>query len=320
MDLNLLLPLLACPLDLSPLTRAEVGLVCDRGHNFGVVDDIPILVRGDVPQTHWAATHALEVASGTTELEPYQADAGIDPFVQGAIGATGGYMYGPMIGRLNHYPIPELPFDPGHGEWLLDVGCNWGRWTIAAARHGYRAVGMDPSLEGIRAAQRVSRQLGVDVALVVGDARYPPFRNGVFARALSYSVLQHFSKTDAATALAATGRVLSSGGVARVQMPNAFGIRSLYRQALRGFRTPRAFQVRYWTASELQRTFERAIGPATVSIDGFFSLNAQPAEAHLLPRRYQFVVGVSNRLKALSAWIPALRTVADSFWVTATRR
>src|SRR5207237_7041494 len=105
------------------------------------------------------------------------------------------------------------------------------------------------------------------------------------------------------------------------QMANAFGPRNLYRQLVRRrFREPRAlFGVRYWTPEELRTAFSEAIGPAHLSVDGFFALNAQASDLELLPLRYRPVVRTSELLRRASARLPALRTVADSLYVESTR-
>jgi SAM-dependent methyltransferase len=116
----------------------------------------------------------------------------IDPFVQNIIAATNGMLYISLIGKLTDYPIPYLRLPSGEGKRFLEIGCNWGRWCIAAARLGYRPVGIDPSLKGIRAARQVAQQLGIEAHYVVADGRYLPFANGTFDQVFSYSVLQHF--------------------------------------------------------------------------------------------------------------------------------
>jgi len=287
-----------------------------------VIDGIPILLRDDVEQTHWAAEDSLQ-ASHTGDFaddDPKALDGqAIDPYVQDWIGATGGLMYQSVVNRLTEYPIPRIPSEPGNGRTLVDVGCNWGRWTIAAARRGYRPIGVDPSLRAVRAAKRVCLQLGIEANFVVGDARYLPFAAQSLDAAFSYSVIQHLSKADARRAAAEIGRVLKPGGRATVQMPNAFGVRCLYHQVRRRFREPRDFQVRYWTPRELRSAFAAAVGPASLTVDGFFSLNAQPAEAHLLPLRFRAVVRASEVLRRLTDLIPPLAATADSLYVRAVR-
>ena len=78
----------------------------------------------------------------------------IDPVVAYLIAATNGLMYRHLIGKLDRYPIPEIPIAPGQGRRLLDVGCSWGRWSLAAATAGYDTIGIDPSLGAVMEAQR----------------------------------------------------------------------------------------------------------------------------------------------------------------------
>lgn len=306
---------LACPRDHGTLQHRTNTLTCTAGHSYAVRDGIPILLLDDVEHTHEAALHALH---GDDEPDASAPDGGIDPFVQQAIGATGGYLYAGLVGRLSEYPIPELRLPAGDGRTFIDVGCSWGRWTIAAARRGYRALGIDPSLVGVRAARRVARQLGIEASFLVADARYLPFRSRSCDVVFSYSVLQHFAKADVRKALEQIRRILTPEGQSLIQLPNAFGPRSVYHQLKRGLREPRRFEVRYWTVGELRRTFEALIGPTEITVDGFFSLNPQAADLHLLPARARAVVRASEALRRLTRPLPALKYLADSLYVVSS--
>lgn len=316
---------LVCPLDRLNLLPDRKELVCPAGHRYPVVDGIPIMLVPDVKQTHPAALRSLEYADDWTEptkqLEIMEDSVQIDPFVQKEIAATNGRMYRPLVGKLTEYPVPTLrvPRAWGREERFLELGCNWGRWCIAAGRLGYRPVGIDPSLEAIRTAYRVARQLGVEGRYIVGDARHLPFRNNTFPVVFSYSVLQHFAKADSVLAFREAGRVLEEGGMAMVQMPNVFGIRCLYYQVRRGFRATREFEVRYWTPWGLRATVGRFIGPVRLSADGYLTLNSQPSEAHLLPRRFRCVVKTSEFLRAISARVQLLVYFADSLYAVASK-
>jgi SAM-dependent methyltransferase len=307
---------LVCPHDRLSVRQAGTTLRCPNGHEHRLVSGIPILLRDDVQETHWASTQARQAPD---DGYPSPIINGISEYVQTAIAATGGLMYVPLIGRLTEYPIPTTRLPPGEGRRLLDLGCNWGRWTIAAVRSGYRVVGLDPLLPAVQAAYDVANQLGVQADFVVGDARYLPFADNSFDAAFSYSVLQHFSKTDVKQTLRECRRVLVLNGFSQIQMANKFGARSLFHQAKRLFREPSLFQVRYWTPSELEAAFTALIGPSTVSVDGFLSLNAQPSDSRLLPRRFRAIVGVSEALRALSHRIPPLRNLADSLYVESNK-
>jgi SAM-dependent methyltransferase len=311
---------LRCPVDGAVLERHGDRLICARGDEFAVVDDIPVLLRSDVPQTHPAAERSL-ANSAPESPEPISTAAGeIDSFVQQAMLATNGYMYQSLLGRLHEYPIPRFPIAPRKpGELLLDVGCNWGRWCVAAARAGFQPVGIDPSLSAIRAARRVATQLGVNADFLVADARFLPFSPRTFDVVYSYSVWQHFEKVDTLAALGAAARALREDGRLFVQMANAYGLRSLYHQVRRGFREPRNFEVRYWRPAELRNAFRAEFPRAELSADGFFSLNPQPADAHLLPRRFRVVIQASELLRRASRRHGWLTACADSVFVSASR-
>jgi 2-polyprenyl-3-methyl-5-hydroxy-6-metoxy-1,4-benzoquinol methylase len=132
----------------------------------------------------------------------------IDPVVSVIIAATNGLLYKHLIGKLNNYPIPDFRLPTGDNKILLDIGCNWGRWSIAAARKGYKVIGIDPSLGAIMAAKRVARQLDLDIEYLVADGRYLPFENESFDVVFSYSVIQHFSKEDALRTIKEISRIL----------------------------------------------------------------------------------------------------------------
>lgn len=315
--------LLVCPVDHSPLQQQGNWLFSETGRRYPVVNGIPVLLRSDVEQTAWWAQKSLDdafaIAEGRMAIPTAHSPAGddiIDPWVQEIVAATCGNLYKPLIGHLRSYPIPDLRLPPGHADTFLELGCNWGRWLIAAARKGYTPIGIDPSLEAILSAQRVTAQMGLKVGLVVADARYLPISSSAMDVVFSYSVLQHFSKTNAMLAVREAGRVLHPGGKALIQMPNRYGIRSLYNLARRGFSEGSEFDVRYWTIPELKRTFGQAIpGHPAVSVDGFLGLGIQAADKPLLLRRHQVIVSISEALRKMSLHLPFMKLFADSLYI-----
>lgn len=331
---------LACPADQAPLDWNGKNLSGSCGHEYAVIDGIPVLLRDDVEQTHGSAASSLERAASGSEppcscvvshlrgddsapLSPRQADSGrrsslaVHPYVQRKLLATHGLMYSRVV--LANYPIPDIRLPAARSDLrLLDIGCNWGRWSLAAARKGYRVVGVDTSLEAITVARDIAAQLGVEVSYLVADGRYLPFRDDAFDVVYSFSVLQHFAKEDVRTVLRSIRRVLKHDGVSLIQMLNRLGARSLFNQARLSFRTPERFDVRYWTTRELYDTFAAAIGPTELAVDAFFSANAQTSDLPLLPFEFQLVVRCSERLRALTNSLPMLKQVADSLYITSS--
>jgi SAM-dependent methyltransferase/uncharacterized protein YbaR (Trm112 family) len=329
---------LACPRDKKPLRDDGASLVCEHGHRYPVIEGIPILLVSEAEQTNSEGARTLAVAAAgvapslpSIEVGPHE----IDPFVRRGIVVSNGNLYrhlaGPRRGYpiplvklpagqyLKEYPIPRLRLPAGQGRSFLELGCNWGRWCIAAARAGYRPVGIDPSFEAVRAANRVAKQLGVAVTYIVADSRYLPFPDGTFDQVFSYNVLQHLSKENVRGTLAEVRRTLKVEGGALVQMANAFGLRCLYHQVRRGFRQGRNYEVRFWRPAELLAAFTIGIGPSKLSVDGYLSLNVQPSDLHLMPARYRALVHTSEWLRQLSAKVPLLAKVADSLYISARR-
>jgi SAM-dependent methyltransferase/uncharacterized protein YbaR (Trm112 family) len=319
-----LLALLVCPRHRLPLSLHGSGtsLVCERGDRYAVVEGIPILLLSEAAQTHVEGTRSLEVAKqgASANLPQFDVPPGtIDPFVQRAIGATNGSLYQHLVGKMTEYPIPHLWLPNGEGKLFLEIGCSWGRWCIAAAKHGYRPIGVDPSLKGVRAARRVAAQLGIKAHYVVADGRHLPFSDEAFGQVFSYSVLQHIAREEVRKTLLEIQRVLRPGGHSQVQMPNVFGIRCLYHQIRRGFREERDFEVRYWSPRQLLSAFGATVGPSRLWVDGYFSLNAQFSDLRFLPAKYRAVVRVSEWLRRASLKIPALGYFADSLYVSSVR-
>jgi SAM-dependent methyltransferase len=243
----------------------------------------------------------------------------IDPVVAFLVGATSGDTYKHLIGSLDEYPIPELRLPDSNGASFLDLGCNWGRWCIAATRKGYAVTGVDPSLGAVMAARRVARQLDLPNRYLVADARYLPFRGEHFSTVFSYSVLQHLSKSNVRMVLSEVKRVLRAGGQSLIQMPNWLGVRSLYHQGRRRFREGRDFDVRYWGISELERTFESTVGPSSTSVDCYFGLGLQKSDMHLMTGGLKLAVRLSERLRSVSKHVGALKYLADSVYVQSTK-
>jgi SAM-dependent methyltransferase/uncharacterized protein YbaR (Trm112 family) len=312
---------LACPRDHSLLRADGETLRCEQDHEYPFVDGIPVLVVDDemapTQPGYWARPEQIE-AVRRAEPPPVDGDQ-VDPYVAELIIGTHGNLYRHLARGLGRYPIPSFPLRSGAGKTLLDIGCNWGRWSISATRAGYEVIGIDPSFEAIVAARRIARQLKANAQYLVADARRLPFADDSFDVVFSYGVLQHFSKRDVAVSVREIARVVHPDGFSWVQMPNAYGARNLYQLARRRFREGDAFEVRYWRPDELKRTFEE-IGPTELSTDGFLTLNPQVSDLDLLPAHLRTLVRGSELLRKASEKVPALTTVADSVNVRSVPR
>ncbi len=314
---------LVCPRDKQKLQTKENNLVCPENHIYPVVDDIPVMLLEEAEHIHGYITQTLEnvakmQASGKfiDEFNPSEHNSNsVDPFVQAEIPYTCGNLYIPLLQKLTRYPLPEFRMPQSSGERLLDVGCNWGRWSITAAQKGYRPIGIDPSLNAVLAARRISKQLNAATDFVAGDARHLPFASDCFEVGFSYSVFQHFSKENAKISLNEVARTVKKGGKILMQMPNKLGIRSFHQQVRRGFSEGEGFDVRYWMPAELMDFFRQTFGETKMTADCYFGLGIQKNDVDLLPTRFKIVVHSSEFLRRMSDNLPLLVKVADSVYL-----
>ena len=315
---------LVCPRDKRELyEEGKNRLVCSENHSYPVIDDVPVMLLDEVEANHHYITETLAavgddnfLASEIGSIEEHS----IDAFVQDEVPHTCGNLYFPIRYKLNRYPIPELRLPDGGGKRLLDVGCNWGRWTVAAALKGYQPIGIDPCLNAVFAARKVSRQMNAKTDFVVADTRHLPFADGCFDVAFSYLVLQSFSKENAKISLKEIARAVKTEGKILIQMPNKFGARSFYQQARRGFSEGEKFDIRYWSPSELMATFNENFGETKISADCFFGLGLQKNDLDLLPKRFKAVIHSSEFMRRASVKMPWLVNVADSVYLESVNR
>ena len=323
------------PVARQPLSFAGDRFVARNGAHYPIVEGIPVLLRADLPPTHRGAMRTVKLADMARQGLPIDLVAAVnireeskeqirrevaagsdaaEAVIRRLVPLSNGFGYRDLAPG-DAIAIPQFPERSGGGESLLDIGSSWGRWTIAAARAGFRAVGLDPMLGPLMAAKRFAAKQGVDVDYICGDARCLPFAGGAFDRAFSYSTLQHFSDQDCALALGEIARVLGPDGSSTLQMAHWAGMRSLWHQARRGFRAPARFEVRYRSLPQMLAMFGAAIGPTTVSIDCFFGLGLQASDASHMRPLARLASAASEHLKRMAKTVPALRWAADSVFM-----
>src|SRR4029077_12519193 len=209
---------LICPRDRLKVSLQGDVLRCRNGHDYRIVDGIPIMLPYETEDNdeHADKSLALTAVPDTRKENTWQrsepdvgaCDTTIDSFVRSSgLLALGGFWWH-LVGKAKTYPIPKLTLPSTTGSLLLDLGCSWGRWCIAAGELGYFPVGIDPSFKAVQAARRVASRLNIPALFLVADARFIPFEHDTFDVVFSYSVFQFFSRSDLAIALTEIARVL----------------------------------------------------------------------------------------------------------------
>lgn len=303
---------LACPLDGTSLRSSGSSLACEQNHEFAIEEEVPVLT-----------------SNPRREIEPknhppcvIETNSKIEPFVNNWIVNTNGNLYWKVRGKLPRYPIPRWPFETGKGKTLVDLGCGWGRWCLAAANAGFQAVGVDVHLDALQAATRVSKQLGKKNSYLCTDIEKLPFHSNTMDMVFSYSVLQHLDRAKVARILSEAARILKPGGVLHVQLPNVAGVHSTIQRMKRGFREarPGTFEMRYWSKRSIRETLQASgFEDVEIEADGYFSQNPQLTDLDLLSATGKLVVMTSYAGTKLASAIPPFAAIADSLWVTARK-
>lgn len=333
-----LLDILACPRDQTALQLQDNQLTCANGHIFPVINGVPVLLLAEKEQTIGVASASLNASQAGTGGPVYvdtlglsdeekrgierdwTADSKIDPVISYLVGATSGWGYVKLIGKLGRYPIPDIPVPSSNGERLLDIGSNWGRWSVSAARKGWRVIGLDPSLGALMAARRAFSSSAPKIHFVCGDARFLPFRADAFKCVFSYSVIQHFSEGDAELAIMQMGRVLHADGFAKVQLAHAGGLRSTYHRTRRDYHDQGIFRVRYWSLAAMRDVFEKSIGPTDLAAEAFGGLGLLNEDWNYVSVKAKILIVLSLIMRKMSLWLKPLIKLADSVYVHSRKR
>lgn len=124
-----------------------------------------------------------------------------------------------LHGRLAH-AVRFVEFDDVHGRRLLDIGCGFGWYELAALDRGVAAVtGLELSERDLETARRHVRDKRVSFA--TGTATELPFEPDSFDTVVCWEVLEHVPRGSEPVVFAEIRRVLRPGGRLYLSTPAA---------------------------------------------------------------------------------------------------
>jgi SAM-dependent methyltransferase len=169
----------------------------------------------------------------------------------------GGHTVNELLAIARASPLTRLITDalPPAGL-VLEAGCGLGQYVVLLRERGWRAAGVDGSVEALVACRRVAL-----VPLLAGDLRALAVRTGTVAAYVSLGVVEHDPDGPGAI-LDEARRVLLPGGILVVSVPYVNGLRRLaaawIRRRQRAIRTQGGvFYQHAFTRGELLHVLRR---------------------------------------------------------------
>ncbi|MEM7102359.1 MAG: methyltransferase domain-containing protein [Bacteroidota bacterium] len=244
--------------------------------------------------------------------------------VQQQIADTNGIHYKQLKGKLDEYPVYELPVNPVKQGLMLDIGCGWGRWLVAGANKGYLPIGIDIRVQFCKAARNTLKDHGHSGYTVVADLQNLPFRKDVFDLVWSFSVIQHTHKTRLMNCLGHIHRILKPGSFTKLEFPNKKGIRNRLGpvKSERNVRDRDKFDswcVRYYSPKEYRSFFDKIFGNYRDEIHSFLGIGVLKEDLKYLSGKNKLQVLLSLALTQIARIITPLKYWADSLYYIAEK-
>lgn len=179
---------------------------------------------------------------------------------------------------------------------VLEAGCGLGQYVILLRERGWRAAGVDGSVEALAACRRAAA-----VPLAASDLRALAIRSGALAAYVSLGVVEHDPDGPDAI-LAEARRVLAPGGALVISVPYLNGVRRLGAPWIR--RRQSALSRRGGTF--YQYAFTRREFVAALRRHGFTPLAARPYDpARVLRAAARALRGGRRRAAGTGSVAPA---------------
>jgi ubiquinone/menaquinone biosynthesis C-methylase UbiE len=153
------------------------------------------------------------------------------------------------------------------GKRVLEVGAGTGRDSFPLIEQGADVFQLDYSINSLTIMKRIAAEAQMRSFILGGDTFCLPFQDGTFDVVFHQGLLEHFRKPEAHALLAENIRVLKSGGLLLVDVPQRYHVYTLIKHALIAINKWFAGWEREFSVREL-RTEMESLGLETVHTYG----------------------------------------------------
>lgn len=256
------------------------------------------------------------------EPEPKDYNGTLPWIVQMQIAGTNGIHYIDRIGKLNGYPMYNLPVPKVSSGLMLDIGTGWGRWLIAGEEKGYIPIGIDIRLEFCETAIQTLHNNNKMGYAVVADLKNLPFKDNVFDLIWSFSVIQHTSKERYISCLNHIKRILKPSGFTYLEFPNKNGIRNRRGAAKLSEAIENdnlSWGVRYYSIEDYKKMFLSIFGNFQYAVHSAIGIGILPEDLKYVSLKNKVKCALSLGATKLMKTFSFLKASADSIYVKALK-
>jgi ubiquinone/menaquinone biosynthesis C-methylase UbiE len=108
------------------------------------------------------------------------------------------------------------------GKKVLEIGAGTGRDSLNLVKYGAEVYQLDYAENALRLMKDVADESGLPVHLIGGNAFRLPFRDQSFDVVFHQGLLEHFREPTATNLLKENARIVKSGGLLLVDVPQRY--------------------------------------------------------------------------------------------------
>jgi len=143
------------------------------------------------------------------------------------------------------------------GKKILEIGAGTGRDSFPFVELGAEVYQLDYSVNSLKIMKKIAEEEKMDVKIVGGDTFALPFKDETFDIIFHQGLLEHFRKEKADALLKENIRVLKTGGLLCVDVPQRWHIYTLMKRTLIALNQWFAGWERSFSVPELKSEMEK---------------------------------------------------------------
>lgn len=153
------------------------------------------------------------------------------------------------------------------GKKILEIGAGTGRDSFPLVELGAEVYQLDYSMNSLKIMKKIAVEEKMDVTIIGGDTFRLPFKDETFDVIFHQGLLEHFRHAQAEALLRENIRVLKTGGLLCVDVPQRYHIYTVIKTFLIAINKWFAGWERSFSVPELNKEMNR-LGLQTVRIYG----------------------------------------------------